>query len=386
MTDDLDQLADDYVHGLMSFDTRNHFEHALAADPAYRFALAAARPRPLALEIARPEEQSAGAIAGRVMGDVTGMIVASEKAGIRRQRVLRWLWGSVAAVVAVLTLAHVHFATLAASPIDLEVLGQDELVAGSEASVRVRLTDRGRPLADVPVEINLENSAGTSSIVLARFATDANGTASPKFTLPDWAGGDYRLSITAQAPGADERIEQPIKLRRTARVMLSTDKPVYQPGQAIRMRCLAVRGHDNRPLAGQPAMITVTDPKGNLIFKRSGEASRFGLFAADCELADEINEGLYRIVAKVGETESTLAVDVRSYVLPKFKIEVVLDRPYFKPDERVRGRMAVRYFHGEPVNGEAGLGWAGPNGSVVVPVHDGSARFEIDASRPPGDG
>jgi CD109 antigen len=385
MTDDLDQLADEYVHGLMPFEARNRFERALAADPAYRLALAAARRRLLALELARPEEPSADVLAGRVMGDVTGMVVASERVAVRRQRMLRWLWGSVAAVVLFLAFLHVHYATLAANPIDLEVLGQDELAAGSEASVRVRLTDRGRPLTGVPVEINLESSAGDRSVVLARFATDANGTASPKFALPDWAAGDYRLSITAQSPGSDERIEQPIKLRRTARVMLSTDKPVYQPGQTIRMRCLAVRGHDNRPLAGQPALITVTDPKGNLIFKRAGEASRFGLFAADCELADEINEGLYRIMAKVGETESSLAVDVRSYVLPKFKIEVVLDKPYFKPDEVVRGRIAVQYFHGEPVSGQAKLGWSGTDGLLVAPVREGAARFQIDPPKAAGD-
>jgi hypothetical protein len=236
-------------------------------------------------------------------------------------------------------------------------------------------------VAGVPVEIALENKAGGRA-ELAHFQTDDNGTASPKFALPDWADGEYRLSVVAHTSGAPEHVEHPLRLRRSARVLLATDKPVYQPGQTIRMRTIALRTFDSRPLADQPAVLTVTDPKGNVVFKRAGKASRFGIFAADCELADEVTEGAYRVVTRVGETESALTVDVRPYVLPKFKIEVAFERSYFKSDEAVAGTVRAVYFHGQPVFGEAAVTLDGANvPPQTVRIERGEGRFQFDNVR-----
>jgi hypothetical protein len=376
MFDDVDLLADHYLHGLLSFEANQQFEKKLETDPAYQSALEAARRRLMALELARPESPAAEAVAGRVMNDVVTLAAADGRRSGRRKRVMRWVAGGVAASILFLVSLHVHYANLAANPIDLEVRGQDKLIAGSEASLRVRVTEHGSPMANVPVEIGLENSAG-ESVELTRFNTDGNGSASPKFNLPDWADGEYRLKVVAHTPGSPERIEHAVKLRRSARVLLATDKPVYQPGQTIRMRTIALRTYDSRPLANQPAVLTITDPKTNVVFKRTGQVSKFGIFAADCELADEVNEGAYRIVSRVGDTESSLTVDVRHYVLPKFKIDVAFDKPYFKFDEPIHGLVRAFYFHGQPVNGEAMISIEGERPQTVR-IERGKAAFRFD--------
>lgn len=376
MFDDIDLLADHYLHGLLSLEANRQFEQKLATDPAYQAALDAARRRLTALELARPESLATEALTGRVMNDVVTLAAAEERRSRRRKKVVRWVAGAVAASILFLVSLHVHYANLAANPIDLEVRGQDKLIAGSEASLRVRVTERGVPIANVPVEIGLENAAG-ESVELTRFNTDANGSASPKFHLPEWADGEYRLKVVAHTPGSPERIEHPIKLRRSARVILATDKPVYRPGQMIRMRTIALRSHDSRPISNQPAVLSITDPKGNVVFKRTGQASKFGIFAADCELADEVNEGAYRIVSRVGDTESSLTVDVHRYVLPKFKIDVAFDKPYFKADEPIRGHVRAFYFHGQPVNGEATIAIEGERPQTVR-IERGEAAFRLD--------
>ena len=52
--------------------------------------------------------------------------------------------------------------------------------------------------------------------------------------------------------------------------------------------------------------------------------------------------------------KSKLTVEVKKYVLPKFKIDLKLDRPYYQPGEKVTGKLHAQYFFGKPVaNGDA---------------------------------
>src|SRR5262249_42611757 len=171
----------------------------------------------------------------------------------------------------------------------------------------------------------------------------------PRFQLPDWEDGSYELRITAQPDGKREEFTRSVRLRRSWKLMLASDKPVYQPGQEILLRSLALRRPDLKPVAGHDALFTITDPKGNLIFKQQEPTSKFGICSAHCPLATEVNEGPYTIACKVGDTESKLTVEVKRYVLPKFKVGVELDRPYYEPGQTVRGTVQADYFFSKPV-------------------------------------
>jgi uncharacterized protein YfaS (alpha-2-macroglobulin family) len=57
------------------------------------------------------------------------------------------------------------------------------------------------------------------------------------------------------------------------------------------------------------------------------------------------------VACKVGDTESKLVVEVRRYVLPKFKIDVRPDRPYYAPGQLARVTVQADYFFGKPVSG-----------------------------------
>jgi uncharacterized protein YfaS (alpha-2-macroglobulin family) len=55
----------------------------------------------------------------------------------------------------------------------------------------------------------------------------------------------------------------------------------------------------------------------------------------------------------VGSVSSTANVDVRQYVLPKFKLDVTFDKPYYRPGSAVKCVVTGRYFFGQPVAGGA---------------------------------
>src|SRR5262249_33044805 len=150
------------------------------------------------------------------------------------------------------------------------------------------------------------------------------------------------LGIVARPAGKEEVLTLPVTLKRSWKLMLSSDKPLYQPGQEIHLRSLALQTSTLRPVAGQATTFSITDPKGNVIFKRTDVTSPYGIAWADCPLASEIIEGPYQIACKVGDTESRLTVEVKKYVLPKFKVEVAGLKPYYQPGEKVTGTVHAR--------------------------------------------
>lgn len=278
----------------------------------------------------------------------------------RIERAPRWKLsrpqkGFLAAAAAAVLIACVqlYYLNLAPSAYDLKVLGQTRWLAGSRASLRVLLVrhDSGQPVQGAPVEIDLIGKQPQQTVRLASFTTDHLGTATPRLKLPDWEAGEYRLVVRAQAAHTPEVITRRITLRRSWRLMLSSDKPVYQPGQVIHLRSLALRQPDLKPVTGREAVFSISDPKGNVIFRQRDVTSRFGIASSDCPLATEILEGTYQVRCRVDDTSSSLSVEVQKYVLPRFKIEVELDRPYYQPGQRARGTVQVDYFFGKPVEG-----------------------------------
>lgn len=285
-----------------------------------------------------------------------------EKAVTRRRPPLplRWFerrskfqkFAIVAAVLAAMIGSlHVYYLRLSASPYDLRVLGQDRMLAGSETSLRVTVFNQAsqKLLAGVPVDVELAPPGTYKFVHLASFQTDENGTGSPRFRLPDWTNGSCKLNVSARIGFSREVISRDVTLYRSWQVMISTDKPVYQPGELIRMRTLALRRPDLKPVAGGDVEFTVTDPKGNVIFRRRDVTSHYGIASADCALADEIAQGTYRIDCRVGNTNSAVAVEVKRHVLPKFKIAIDADRPFYQPGEMLKGSVQADYFFGKPV-------------------------------------
>ncbi len=150
-----------------------------------------------------------------------------------------------------------------------------------------------------------------------------------------------------------------VRLHRGWQVMLTSDKPVYQPGQTVQLRSLALRRPDLLPVVGSEAVFSISDPKGNKIFRQRQVTSRFGIASTECPLADEITEGAYQIECQVGDTSGTLTVEVRKYVLPKFKLDLACDQPYYQPGQKIAGTVEAAYFFGQPVG----------NATVEVELH-----------------
>src|SRR5262249_36388724 len=154
---------------------------------------------------------------------------------------------------------------------------------------------------------------------LAQAKTGPDGVAHVDFTVPEVPAGAYTLRVLTKSALGEETLQRDVTIKTGAKVLLVTDKPLYQPGQVMHIRAMALRPFDLKPVASQELNFEVEDSKGNKVFKRSLKTSEFGVASIDFQLADEVNMGDYHVRAILSETQADKTVGVKKYVLPKFK-------------------------------------------------------------------
>ena len=242
---------------------------------------------------------------------------------------------------------------LVSKPHETTLSASREIHAGSTASLRcgvhgVKSLTETIPLAGADVEIRLRSADGKEAN-LYKGKAGKDGSANVQFAVPDLPAGQYTLVVATRSELGEEKLEQPIRVKREAKVLLTTDKPLYQPNQLMHIRALALRPFDLAPEANRDLTFEVEDAKGNKVFKKTLKTSEYGIAAVDFQLADEVNMGDYQIRASFGEEQAQKTVAVKKYVLPKFKVEVKSDKKFYQPGETAKIDVQAGYFFGKPV-------------------------------------
>ncbi|MHC4510911.1 MAG: MG2 domain-containing protein, partial [Planctomycetota bacterium] len=160
------------------------------------------------------------------------------------------------------------------------VVGQTRLTPGSDASVRVVVQDfgAGKPIAGAHVKVSLEPDRG-QPVPLFEGQTDESGSLPIGFRVPAGGPAEAQLVVETESAVGQDRVEQPVTVQRECRLLLTSDKPLYQPGQTIHMRTLALSTFDLTSARGATVDFLVEDPKGNKVFRQSVTASDFGIAA-----------------------------------------------------------------------------------------------------------
>jgi len=349
-TDKLDDLMDRYVFGLLDEVEAGRVRRRVESDPEWQLAYEAAVGRKRALA----EGVGAGAPEAAAVGapgpdEVLAAARKADRVDRRRRRIVVGVFGGIQAAAAVLIAGvWLHAAGISPPGRAVHLLGQTSLMPGTTAGLLARVTGPdGRGLAGVPVALVLTAADGASA-ELARWVSGADGLAGGEVTVPDWSDRQCTLVARAGDGRAASVLRVPITIRRSVRLLLSTDKPIYQPGQTVHMRCLALRKPDLKPDAGREATLSVTDPAGNVIFSRTDTLSDFGLAWADLPTDPLITPGRYTVKAAVGSDASEQTVEIFHYKLPAFAVKIELDRPYYLAGQTVVGKLNVRYHFGKP--------------------------------------
>ncbi len=230
-----------------------------------------------------------------------------------------------------------------------------EFFAGAPAALRcevhgVKSYTETVPLPGASVKVQLTADTG-KGVNLFEGKTDAEGVADVRFQTPDLPAGKYKMQVITKSDLGEEKLERDVQIKTAPKVLLVSDKPLYQPGQLMHLRALALQSFDLKPVAGADLTFEVEDGKGNKVFKQALKTSDYGVASADFQLADEVNAGDYHVRAILGDHTADKTVTVKPYVLPKFKTDVTADKKFYLPKETINADLQSDYFFGKPVAG-----------------------------------
>jgi uncharacterized protein YfaS (alpha-2-macroglobulin family) len=249
----------------------------------------------------------------------------------------------------------------------VHILGQQSYITGGQAAVRVIVRDtKDEPIAGRgSVQIELldadDKPADGKPRVLFSGRLNHHGTTEAQFRFPAGVIGSYRLRYVADTPIGTTEFTQDVRLEDKVSILLTSEKPLYQPGQTIHVRALALDRSDHQAAAKRTLTFEVEDSRGNKVFKKATATDQFGVASAEFGLADEVNLGTYHLRALMGDADAPtntaeIALNVERYVLPKFKVAVEFaengkkQKRGYQPGDHVTGTVRANYFFGKPVD------------------------------------
>lgn len=248
----------------------------------------------------------------------------------------------------------------------LHILAQQSYIAGSPAAMRVivaQASPKGEQSAVKQGAIRIElldsdREPNHAPRLLFAGSLDRRGSAEAQFRFPEGLAGTFPVRITAETPLGQVETTVTVQLEDQVQVLLTSEKPIYQPSQTIHLRALALDRADHHAAAGRALTFEVEDSRGNKVFRKAAATDSFGIASAEFMLADEVNLGAYHVRLKMDDESASaaeLTVNVERYVLPKFRVVIDFDskggkqKRDYRPGDHVIGAVKASYFFGKPV-------------------------------------
>jgi len=246
----------------------------------------------------------------------------------------------------------------------VHILGQQAYLSGGAAAVRVIVTDSKNEAIAGAGTVRIELAGGEQKPrVLFTGRLNHRGTTEAQFRFPAGVTGSRQIQYVVDTPFGSTEYTQAVRLEDKVSILLTTEKPIYQPSQTMHVRALALDRSNHQAALNRKLTFEVEDSRGNKVFKKATETDKFGIASAEFALADEVNLGTYHLRALLGGAEAAptstaeIALNVERYVLPKFKVTVEFagngkkTKRGYRPGDHVKGTVRANYFFGKPVDG-----------------------------------
>jgi len=150
----------------------------------------------------------------------------------------------------------------------IRILGEKEYIAGSQAAIRVIVVDANSNAAQsgsLHIELLVPNR---DPLPLFTGNLNHRGTVEASFRFPAEYVGNYEMSFSVDTPIGSTEYTQPVQLSDKASILLTTEKPIYQPGQTIHARTLALDRSVGHAAANRKLTFEVEDSRGNKVFRK----------------------------------------------------------------------------------------------------------------------
>ncbi|XP_042877999.1 alpha-2-macroglobulin-like isoform X10 [Penaeus japonicus] len=167
-----------------------------------------------------------------------------------------------------------------------------------------------------------------------------------------------QIKVTGTLGGQTVDYQKPILFATgVTKTFIQTDKYIYKPGQTVQFRILTVTGPFLKISKESYPLIWVETPSSSRIAQWSNVENSAGLIHQSLKLADEPEEGTYRIKIQStdGSSPAVKEFKVEEYVLPRFEVTVVPPKYILGTDTDFTFTVCAKYTFGQPVKGNLTL-------------------------------
>ncbi|MFP2913429.1 MG2 domain-containing protein, partial [Pyxidicoccus sp. 3LFB2] len=138
-----------------------------------------------------------------------------------------------------------------------------------------------------------------------------------------------------------------------------TDRPLYEPGNEVRFRAVALRAKDLAPLDGRPGTWLLTDPSGEVVLEERAPAGPWGVVAGSFPLDRGAATGTWMVRWVSNGAQAMTSFTVEPFTLPRFSVEASSPRPFWRAGDTPEVEGRVVYASGAPVAGaDVVLAWS----------------------------
>jgi hypothetical protein len=226
---------------------------------------------------------------------------------------------------------------LGAEAIQVHVLGPEQLhpAAATVAQVTTRNVE-GQP---TPADLVVRLVHAHDNKVLYDAAIHSEGKTQVALpALAHAAGTTARLVIEARTAGGKAEVEQELEVSAPTLVAhVTTNKALYQPGEALQFRALALERYAlTPPDAPVTLRAELVDRAGQAVAQRDGTTDAAGVFAGQVVMSDALVAGSYRLrLHATGPSTTLVPQEVPLEVVRDPMPELQLDKEQYRPGDQV---------------------------------------------------
>ena len=246
---------------------------------------------------------------------------------------------------------------------EMRVAAFQRVIPGQTFRTRVRALHplTKQPIKRVVVEGKLELELDTDAdedelIIVARGHTNGDGLLVLDFKIPEnikLDDDDANLTIRGNKGGIVREVDEDLDSEeQQGSVLLTSDKPLYQPGQSFSARGLYF-DVNNVVVAGKELEFSIEDEDETVLYRQKVKTSDFGIASISWTIPEHAKLGNYRVVVEADDElrADQLIFKVSRYDLPNFSVMVKPDKTYYLPgDNKAEIAVNADYLFGKPVN------------------------------------
>ena len=238
---------------------------------------------------------------------------------------------------------------------DMRVVTSQNALPGKPLRVRIYTQSVAdlHPMPSVQVRAELESDDAENKLNRAG-VTDARGYAQLEFNVPASWTDSATIKVIASKGQVVRETSEEVSFRALWRFFVSTDKPLYQPGQTVHIRTLLL-DPNKHALAKMPVTFTIADEDDTVVYRANAETSRFGVARDEWDIPENLRLGNYAIKVTAGTDADSdyrqgyQSIRVSRYELPTFTVNVKTDRAYYLPGQNAAVTASADYLFGKPV-------------------------------------